>query len=64
MLLTSVLCIDFVRIDWSSDIVLLYHYPVEIDKGFGDHIEPFVRKSLGLILKTISQESSPSQDLL
>ena len=51
-------------VDRSSDIVLLDHYPVEIDKGFGDHIEPFVCKSLGLVLKAISQESSPSQDLL
>lgn len=60
MLLTTILCINFVRIDRSSDIVFLYHYPVEIDKGFGHHIEPFVRKPLGLVPKSISQESPPS----
>ena len=62
--LTSVLCLDFVRINGSSDIVLLDHYSVEIDKCFGDHVKPFVRKSLGFVLKSISQEPSPSQDLL
>lgn len=57
--LTSVFCIHFVRVDRSSNIVFLYHYPVEVDKGFGDHIKPFVRESLGLFLEPIPQESSP-----
>ena len=51
---------NFVRVDRSSNIVFLNHDPVKIDKGFGDHIEPFVRKSFCLLLKSISQESSPS----
>ena len=52
------------RIDRSSDIVLLNHDPIEIDKGFGDHVEPFIRESLGLLLESIPQKSTPSQHLL
>ena len=58
--LIAILCIHFVRIDWPSNIVFLYHYPVEIDKGFGDHVEPFVRDSLGLLLESVPQETTPS----
>ena len=58
--LISILRINFVGVDRSSDIVLLDYDPIEIDKGLGNHVEPFVRKSLGLILESISEESSPS----
>ena len=58
--LISVLCIHFVWVDRSGDIVLFHHDPVEIDKRFGDHVKPFIRKSFGLFLESIPQESAPS----
>lgn len=58
--LVSILRINFVRVDRSSDIVFFDYDPIEIDKGLGNHVEPFVRKSLGLVLKSVSEESSPS----
>ena len=59
-LLTSVLCVNLVRVDRSGDIVFLHHNPIEIDESFGNHIKPFVRESLGLFLESIPQKSSPS----
>lgn len=40
--LVSVLGFHLVRIDLARDIILLDNNSVEVDKGFGDHVQPTV----------------------
>ena len=62
--LIAILSLDLMRVDRPGHIVFLNHNPVEIDKGLGDYVEPFVRQALRFFVKAITNQTRPSEDLL